>query len=185
MSVLVRATDVPVASRPEYLHEGLRAVLGPLNIRTAEGNELPDQVRAADLGAVHVGELWASRPGGADRTSRHVELMQADLVKVDVVAQGEVDIEQDGRQARLHAGDCCGIPIACRGLHCLRCATWSGRHRSAGCHGVRGEQRLDSDWPSRWPATSCIVGYNCTRTCPEFIERTTDEQRCGRDLRVW
>ena len=38
MSVLVRATDVPVASRPEYLHEGLRAVLGPLHTKlTAVG----------------------------------------------------------------------------------------------------------------------------------------------------
>jgi AraC-like DNA-binding protein len=112
MSVLVRATDVPVASRPEYLHEGLRAVLGPLNIRTDEGNELPDQVRAADLGALHIGELWASRPGGADRTRHHIQLMEADLVKVDVVAQGEVDIEQDGRQARLHAGDYAFVDLA-------------------------------------------------------------------------
>jgi AraC-like DNA-binding protein len=112
MSVLVRATDVPVASRPEYLHEGLRAVLGPLNIRTDEGNELPDQVRAADLGALHIGELWASRPGGANRTRHHIQRMEADLVKVDVVAQGEVDIEQDGRQARLHAGDYAFVDLA-------------------------------------------------------------------------
>jgi AraC-like DNA-binding protein len=112
MSVLVRATDVSVASRPEYLHEGLRAVLGPLNIRTDEGNELPDQVRAADLGALHVGELWASRPGGANRTRHHIQRMEADLVKVDVVAQGEVDIEQDGRQARLHAGDYAFVDLA-------------------------------------------------------------------------
>ena len=112
MSVLVRATDVSVASRPEYLHEGLRAVLGPLNIRTDEGNELPDQVRAADLGALHVGELWASRPGGANRTRHHIQRMEADLVKVDVVVQGEVDIEQDGRQARLHAGDYAFVDLA-------------------------------------------------------------------------
>lgn len=112
MSVLVRATDVSVASRPEYLHEGLRAVLGPLNIRTDEGNELPDQVRAADLGALHIGELWASRPGGANRTRHHIQRMEADLVKVDVVAQGEVDIEQDGRQARLHAGDYAFVDLA-------------------------------------------------------------------------
>jgi hypothetical protein len=48
------------------------------------------------FGALHVGELWASRPGGADRTRRHIHLMEADRVKVDVVAQGEVGIEQDG-----------------------------------------------------------------------------------------
>ena len=112
MSVLVRATDVSVASRPEYLHEGLRAVLGPLNIRTDEGNELPDQVRAADLGALHIGELWASRPGGANRTRHHIQRMEADLVKVDVVAQGEVGIEQDGRQARLQVGDYAFVDLA-------------------------------------------------------------------------
>jgi AraC-like DNA-binding protein len=38
--------------------------------------------------------------------------MEADLVKVDVVAQGEVDIEQDGRQARLHAGDYAFVDLA-------------------------------------------------------------------------
>ena len=32
--------------------------------------------------------------------------------KVDVVAQGEVDIEQDGRQARLHAGDYAFVDLA-------------------------------------------------------------------------
>lgn len=66
---------------------------------------MPDQVRVADLGAVRVGELSASRPGGADRRRRHIQAMDADLCKVDVVARGEVVLEQDGRQARLHAGD--------------------------------------------------------------------------------
>jgi AraC-binding-like domain len=70
-----------------------------------DGDEWPDQVRAADLGAVRVGELSASKPGGADRTRRHIRAMDDDLCKVDVVAQGEVVLEQDGRQARLHAGD--------------------------------------------------------------------------------
>ena len=32
-------------------------------------------------------------------------MLDADLCKVDVVAQGEVLVEQDGRQARLHGGD--------------------------------------------------------------------------------
>jgi AraC-like DNA-binding protein len=79
--------------------------LGPLGVRTGDGNELPDQVRAADLGAIRVAELSASKPGGADRTRRHIRMMDADLCKVDVVAHGEVVLEQDGRQARLHAGD--------------------------------------------------------------------------------
>jgi AraC-like DNA-binding protein len=105
MTVVLRAEDVPVASRTEYVQEVVGAALGSLEVRTGGGNELPDQVRAADLGAVRVGELSASRPGGADRRRRHLQAMDADLCKVDVVAQGEVVVEQDGRQARLRAGD--------------------------------------------------------------------------------
>jgi AraC-like DNA-binding protein len=105
MSVLVRAADVPDVSRAEYFRDAVRAAFGPLDMRAGDGNELPDQVRAAELGAIRVGELSASRPGGADRTRRHIQLMDADICKVDVVAQGEVVIEQLGRQAHLHAGD--------------------------------------------------------------------------------
>jgi AraC-like DNA-binding protein len=105
MSVVLRAEDVPTAARAEYVREAVGAALGPLEVRAGDGNEVPDQVRVADLGAVRVGELSASRPGGADRRRRHIQAMDADLCKVDVVARGEVVLEQDGRQARLHAGD--------------------------------------------------------------------------------
>jgi AraC-like DNA-binding protein len=105
MSVLLRTRDVPARARAEYVHEVVAAALGPLDVRTGDGNEVPDQVRAAELGAIRVGELSASRPGGADRRRRHVRLLDADLCKVDVVAQGEVVVEQDGRQARLQGGD--------------------------------------------------------------------------------
>jgi AraC-like DNA-binding protein len=112
MSVLVRAEDVPAVSRSEYFHEALRAVLGPLNIRTGDGNQLPDQILAADVGALRIGELWASGPGGAERSRRHVQLMDADLIKVDVVIHGAVVVEQDGRQAGLHAGDYAFVDLA-------------------------------------------------------------------------
>jgi AraC-like DNA-binding protein len=104
-TVMLRTGDVPVRARAEYVHEVVGAVLGPLDVRVGDGNEVPDQVRAAELGAIRVGELSASRPGGADRRRRHVRMLDADLCKVDVVAQGEVVVEQDGRQARLHGGD--------------------------------------------------------------------------------
>ena len=68
------------------------------------GNEVPDQVRAANLGALVVAELSASRPGGADRRRRHLQATDADLCKIDLVTRGEVVVEQDGRQARLGAG---------------------------------------------------------------------------------
>lgn len=105
MSMLLRTGDVPVRARAEYVHEVVGAVLGPLDVRAGDGNEVPDQVRTAELGALRVGELSASRPGGADRRRRHIRLLDADLCKVDVVVQGEVVVEQDGRQARLHGGD--------------------------------------------------------------------------------
>src|SRR5919202_3649272 len=105
MSVVLRAEDVPTAARAEYVREAVGAALGPLEVRAGDGNEVPDQVRVADLGAIRVGELSASKPGGADRRRHHIQAMDADLCKVDVVARGEVVLEQDGRQARLHAGD--------------------------------------------------------------------------------
>jgi AraC-like DNA-binding protein len=105
MNVVVRAAEVPAASRAEYFREVVGAALGPLEPRTHDGNELPDEVRAADLGAIRVAELSASKPGGADRARRHIQAVHADLCKVDVVARGEVVVEQNGRQAHLHAGD--------------------------------------------------------------------------------
>jgi AraC-like DNA-binding protein len=105
MTVLVRAADVPAASRAEYFREAVRAAFGPLDMRVGDGQDLPDQVRAAELGAIRIGELSASKPGGADRTRRHTRLMEADICKVDVVAEGEAVIEQLGRQARLRPGD--------------------------------------------------------------------------------
>src|SRR5215217_5715274 len=78
---------------------------------------------------------------------------------------------------------CCGIPLACRGLHRLRCAPWSSRHRSCGwcalswskgaATGLKVEQQLDSDWPSRWSAASCIVGYQAYSNLSATLERTT------------
>jgi hypothetical protein len=63
MSMLLRTGDVPVRARAEYVHDLVGALLGPLDVRTGDGNEVPDQVRAAELGALRVGELSASRPG--------------------------------------------------------------------------------------------------------------------------
>jgi AraC-like DNA-binding protein len=124
MSVVLRADDVAAGARADYLHEVVGAAVGPLEVREGNGNALPDQVRAADLGAVHVGELWASRPGGADRTRRHIQASDADLCKVDVVARGEFVIEQDGRQARLRAGDFTFVDLS-RPAHWIN--TWSSR----------------------------------------------------------
>jgi AraC-like DNA-binding protein len=124
MTVVLRAEDVPVRARPEYFHEVVVGAFGPLDVRTGGGNEVPDQVRATELGAVRVGELSASRPGGADRTRRHIQLLDDDLCKVDVVAGGEFLVEQDGRQAHLRAGDFTFVDLS-RPAHWTN--TWSSR----------------------------------------------------------
>jgi hypothetical protein len=81
MTVVLRADDVPAAARSEYVHEVVSAAFGPLDVRSGGGSEPPDQ------------------------RGRHIQMMDADLCKVDVVARGEVVVDQDGRQARLHGGD--------------------------------------------------------------------------------
>jgi AraC-binding-like domain len=105
MSVLVRAEDVPLASRAEYLRDAVRAAVVPLEIRFGAGQELPDQMRAGRVGALRIGEPSSSKPGGADRTRGDIKLLEEDLCKVDVVAKGEVALEHAGRQARLNVGD--------------------------------------------------------------------------------
>jgi AraC-like DNA-binding protein len=124
MSVVLRADDVPVVARAEYVREVVGAAIGPLEVRAGDGNQVPDQVHAADLGAVRVGELSASRPGGADRRRRHIQALDAGLCKVDVVDRGEVVVEQDGRQAHLHAGDFAFVDLS-RPAHWTN--TWSTR----------------------------------------------------------
>jgi AraC-like DNA-binding protein len=124
MTVVLRADDVPAASRRAYVHDVVSAAFGPLDVRSGDGSEPPDQVRATDLGTVRVGELSASRPGGADRRRRHIQAMDADLCKVDVVDQGEVVIEQDGRQARLRPGDFAFVDLS-RPAHWTN--AWSSR----------------------------------------------------------
>jgi hypothetical protein len=42
MSVVLRTGDVPVRARTEYVHEVVGAALGPLDVRTGDGNEVPD-----------------------------------------------------------------------------------------------------------------------------------------------
>jgi hypothetical protein len=63
MSVMLQTADVPIRARAEYVHEVVGEVLGPLDVRTGDGkryrtgdgNEVPDQVHAAELGAIRVG----------------------------------------------------------------------------------------------------------------------------------
>jgi AraC-like DNA-binding protein len=105
MSVTFRATDQPVRVRREYWQYVAATALGRLELW---GNgELDDRDRmvVGQAGAVRVGTLHISGPGGADRTSHHLNSSDPDLCKVDLVAEGTGVVVQDGREARLRRGD--------------------------------------------------------------------------------
>lgn len=100
MAVVFSADDVPAASREEYWRHVMEGLLGPL-----EPRGLPDRLVAGEVGAVGIAELSHGRPGGARRTARNLRESEPDMWKIDVLAQGRGIVDQDGRQARLSAGD--------------------------------------------------------------------------------
>jgi AraC-like DNA-binding protein len=100
MTVVHRADDLPVAARADYW----RHVIGETIVPVDPFGD-PDQIRAGGVGAVQVGEVSASTPGGARRTPIHIRRSDPGLYKIDVLAQGDGVIEQNGREAALQPGD--------------------------------------------------------------------------------
>jgi AraC-like DNA-binding protein len=107
MSVEFSAADLPIAARTDYWRHALGETLGPI-----EPVGVPDRLRVGAAGAVRVGELSSSTPGGARRTARHARALDRQLCKVDVIADGHGVIEQDGRQAQLGPGDFCVVDLS-------------------------------------------------------------------------
>jgi hypothetical protein len=113
MSVLVKAEDVPAASRLEYWQHTVDEILGPLEVRMpSSGVDLQDQLRIGDAGAVRLAELRSHRPGGAQRSRRHIRRSDLDVSKIDVLASGHGIVEQDGRQAHLWPGDIAFVDLS-------------------------------------------------------------------------
>jgi AraC-like DNA-binding protein len=100
MTLLFRADDVPVPERAEYWRHVIGETLIPL-----EPLDVPDRLTAGDVGALQVGELSASAPGGARRTAAHIRRSDPDLYKIDVLVDGRGVIEQGDREAALGPGD--------------------------------------------------------------------------------
>jgi AraC-like DNA-binding protein len=105
MSVTFRATDQPVRARREYWQHVAATALGRLELWGDGQLDDRDRMVVGQAGAVRVGTLDVSGPGGADRTSRHLNSADPDLCKVDLVAEGTGVVVQDGREARLRRGD--------------------------------------------------------------------------------
>jgi AraC-like DNA-binding protein len=111
MTRLLRAADVPVASRADYWRHVVGETLGPLEVRPT-GLDGRDQLLLGDAGAVRVAELTAGRSGGASRTARHIRRSDLDVCKVDVLARGHGVVAQDGREAPLGPGDMAFVDLS-------------------------------------------------------------------------
>jgi AraC-like DNA-binding protein len=101
---LLAADDVPAASRRDYWHHALDDTIGPLELST-DRLDGRDRIRAGGIGALHVVDLTTSRPGVAVLTAKGVRASDPELCKIDALVRGHGVVEQDGRQARLQAGD--------------------------------------------------------------------------------
>jgi AraC-like DNA-binding protein len=104
-TVTFRADAEPAASRRDYWQHVVSTAIGPIDIQVLGDVGDRDRLVVGDLGAVRVGALEASYPGGATRRARHIRLDDPDVCKIDVVARGDGVVEQDGREAGLRAGD--------------------------------------------------------------------------------
>jgi AraC-like DNA-binding protein len=104
-TVTFRADAESATSRRDYWQHVVSTVIGPIDIQVLGDVGERDRLVVGDLGAVRVGALEASYPGGASRRARHIRLDDPDVCKIDVVARGHGVVEQDGREADLHAGD--------------------------------------------------------------------------------
>jgi AraC-like DNA-binding protein len=105
MTVTFRAATEPARSRRDYWQHVVSEAMGPLHLQVLGEVGERDRLVLGDLGPVRVGDLETEQPGGANRRARHLRPSDPDLCKIDVVADGQGVIEQDGRQATLRTGD--------------------------------------------------------------------------------
>jgi AraC-like DNA-binding protein len=105
MSVTFRAADQPVTVRRDYWQHVVTDALGPLELHITGPLDERDRLVLSEFGAVRVGALRTSLPGGAERTRRHLRSSDPDVCKVDILAGGSGVLVQDGREASLRRGD--------------------------------------------------------------------------------
>ena len=105
MSIVFRAGDEPVASRVERLRHEVGDTIAPIDVDPmVSPAEINDQFHAQEAGTVRVVAVSLT-PATAARTARLIRRSDPGLCKIDVIAQGSIMVEQDGRQAHLDPGD--------------------------------------------------------------------------------
>lgn len=105
LGVLIRAGDVPAAQRVEAWLSVVCDTLGPLDVRMGRDVPLRGQIEAAQLGPLGVGRIQTATPHRVVRTPGLIRKGNQELYRVVMPVCGSVLVEQDGRVARLGAGD--------------------------------------------------------------------------------
>lgn len=104
MTVVFRASDVPVARRRDYWRHVIDDHLVPMDVRFEDGPDVRDEVRTGMFGTVRVSES-ATGPGEARRTAEHIRRCDPDLYQLFVQVSGTGVGEQNGHRAALRPGD--------------------------------------------------------------------------------
>ena len=84
MTVTFRAAAEPATSRRDYWQDVVGNAMGPVDLQISGAVGDRDRLVVADLGAVRVGALETSYPGGASRRARHIRQADPDVCKIDV-----------------------------------------------------------------------------------------------------
>jgi AraC-like DNA-binding protein len=98
VSVVFRADGLPPASRVDYWREIIRGEVGP---------DTPAELRTTEIGPIRCTES-VTGPGSSfltGRTPRLIRSSDPDVCLVGVLVDGELRVDQDGRQAVLGPGD--------------------------------------------------------------------------------
>jgi AraC-like DNA-binding protein len=105
MSVVFRADGLPPGSYLDYWREVVSNVFMPIDLRGEFGPDLPAEMRTAELGPIRLNDSRTRTPFRTLRTSRLIRSSTPDVWLVGVLVDGELRVEQDGRQAVLRPGD--------------------------------------------------------------------------------
>jgi AraC-like DNA-binding protein len=104
VSVVYRTADAPAETRGDYWRNVVDSMPVRLEGKPSPGSDFHAEVVAGAIGSVHVAQMSTS-PGECRRSARLARTCDTESYQLDVLAKGEVMVEQDGRQARLAPGD--------------------------------------------------------------------------------
>ncbi|GAA3144983.1 helix-turn-helix domain-containing protein [Nonomuraea salmonea] len=105
MAILIRTSDLPAKDRHEAWRSIVCDTLGPLDTHIAPGAPLRGEIELGRLGPMSVGRVRTSTPHSMHRTPGLIRRDDPGLYRVVLVVSGGARLEQDGRQARLGAGE--------------------------------------------------------------------------------